>query len=299
MIVTDAFERVAIDPAERRAAIVDVIRGARRRLGLSIFRCDDEGVLEALVAARARGVGVEVLLTRRARRSRGMLQQLERFFERHGIVVHRSPRHRKYHAKFVVADERTAIVTSGNLTRACFSRTSDFVLLTRDPDVLAGLTWLFEADCHAIPAPVTICDRLIVSPDNARTGFTRLLAGARRSIRLIDPKLRDPRMHALLAARRLAGVDVRTLGSRTVGDRLSHGKLCVIDDEVAVIGSTALSAPALDLRRELSVRISRPATVRRLAAHFDDLFVRSMPVPPRRGSGASRAAGPVPAEVTA
>ena len=42
----------------------------------------------------------------------------------------------KYHAKYLVADEATAIVTTLNPTRKCFTRTWDAVLVTHDASVV-------------------------------------------------------------------------------------------------------------------------------------------------------------------
>ncbi|MEY4635797.1 MAG: hypothetical protein RJA55_1595 [Acidobacteriota bacterium] len=58
----------------------------------------------------------------------------------------------KYHAKDVVADEATAIVTTLNPTRKCFSRTWDAVLVTEDVSVVRGLLALFRADTTPVTA---------------------------------------------------------------------------------------------------------------------------------------------------
>ena len=59
-------DRIVIEPAERRQAVLAIIRGARKRLGLTIFRCNDVAVLDEVRRAIDRGVVVDVLLTRRA-----------------------------------------------------------------------------------------------------------------------------------------------------------------------------------------------------------------------------------------
>ena len=46
-----AKERLVLDPAERKAALLGVIGAARRRLVLSLFRCDDFSILDALASA--------------------------------------------------------------------------------------------------------------------------------------------------------------------------------------------------------------------------------------------------------
>ena len=59
-------DSIGTSVAQRRAAVVDVIRNARRDISLSLFRCDDE-IFGELERATARGVSVNVLVTPRAK----------------------------------------------------------------------------------------------------------------------------------------------------------------------------------------------------------------------------------------
>jgi PLD-like domain len=56
--------------------MVRVIDRAKKRLVLSLFRCDDFAVLDALAAALERGVEIRALLTKRAKGGRQRLQKL-------------------------------------------------------------------------------------------------------------------------------------------------------------------------------------------------------------------------------
>jgi len=258
------LERLVIAPSDRRRAIVDVIRSARHQLALSIFRCDDEPVLRALAAAAARGVRVSAIVTARAKAGGRGLDRVSEWLAAHGVEVRRCSSWTKYHAKYVVADERIAIVTSLNFTPKCFERTCDFLLVTRDAAVVSGLTALFAADWSARPAELTAAqrERLIVGPDDApRRRFASLLTQARNRVRLIDAKLTDPFTCRLLDARRRAGVAVEIAGKRVLRPLRAHGKLLVIDDAAAVIGSIALSPASLDRRRELAVVIRNPGLI--------------------------------------
>ncbi len=58
------------------------------------------------------------------------------------------------------------------------------------------------------------------------------------------------------------------LATRTVGDLDAHGTLTIVDQRVALVGSLALSATSLSLRRELRLLVQAPAAVRRLDAFF-------------------------------
>jgi len=163
-------ERLVLTPAGRLETVLEVIGGARRHLRLSLFRCDDFHVLDALVDALGRGVRVEVLLTGRAKGGKKRLQELWALLESTGATLHRyADPVVKYHAKYIVADDGPALVASLNFTRKCFERTCDFLLATRDPAIVSGLQRLFDADCRTAVSslPARLSPRLVVGPERA------------------------------------------------------------------------------------------------------------------------------------
>lgn len=263
-----APERLALSPPERRAAVLGLIRGAQRRIALTIFRCNDYTVLDEIGGALDRGVRVDVLLTQRPRGWRREPDGLPGVLARMGAHVQRYLHpERSYHAKFMVADDGPGLVGSLNLTRGCFERTSDFALVTRDPGVVAGLWHLFDLDCRAGTFDGTSATaRLVVAPEQARERLTGLVAGARTSVRVLDHKLSDPAVTALLRARRADGLQVETFGKRDVLPYRAHGRLMLVDDATAFIGSAALSSASLDTRRELGITVDDPILVQRLGA---------------------------------
>jgi len=270
-------DRIVIAPEQRRRTILAPIRGAHRRLMLSIFRCDDDAVLEALAEAVRRGVHVQAIVTGRARDAARELNSIERFLAVHGVEVRRQPETMKYHAKYIVADDETALVASLNFTAKCFERTCDFMLMTADETVVSGLSELFAADwdCRPVVLTPTQTARLIVGPEHRpRDRFSELARAARQHIRVIDARVTDPRLVSVLDARRAAGICVAVKGHDALGSFAPHGKLLVIDRTVAVIGSIALRPAALDSRRELAVVTHDPGVIRQL-----DGFWRSLPEP--------------------
>jgi cardiolipin synthase len=258
---------VAID--QRRAALLDVIRQARSRITLSLFRCNDAEIFAGLAAASARGVTVEVLATSRAKGGRKKIEKLWRALEDAGAALNPySDPVVKYHAKYLVADDGPAIVASLNLTRKCFRKTCDAIVVTHDPAVITGLHRLWTADCDRLPMPDDLTERLIVGPERARRQFTALVRQARTSIRLIDAKLSDPDLVSLLNQRRAAGLTVDIFSSKQLGALQSHGKIMLVDDRIAVVGSLALAALSLDFRREVAIVVDEPSAV----AEAADLF---------------------------
>jgi phosphatidylserine/phosphatidylglycerophosphate/cardiolipin synthase-like enzyme len=271
-------EKLVLDPAERKAALLGVIGTARRRLILSLFRCDDFSVLDALAAALERGCEVEAILTKRAKGGKKRLKKLWGALEEMGAVVTRyADPVVKYHAKYLVADESTAMITTLNPTRKCFTRTWDAVLLTKDPSVVKGLLTLFKADAAGVPLPSRrpLGRRLIVGPERSRDEIRALIAGAKHSIRILDHKLSDPDLVALLRDRRSEGVLVSVLGKQPMRGIVPHGKMMIIDDTRAVLGSTALSTLSLDFRREVSAVIHDPALVKQLNVSYQQLSAKA------------------------
>jgi cardiolipin synthase A/B len=267
-----APDRLVTAVDERRAALIDVIRGARRRLTLSLFRCNDDEIFAELAAATARGVAVEVLVTSRARGGKKRRQKLWRSLAATGAAV--SPYTDpvvKYHPKYLVADDGPAVVASLNLTRKCFKKTCDALVVTHDPAVVADLRRLWTADRDRKPLPDAMDERLIVGPERARRQLTALITQARRSIRLLDAKLSDPDLVSVLSAKRAAGVIVEVFGGKRVGDLKSHGKIMLIDDETAIVGSLALAALSLDFRREVAIVVREKAAVAQVAELFRGL----------------------------
>jgi phosphatidylserine/phosphatidylglycerophosphate/cardiolipin synthase-like enzyme len=268
---------VVLEPAERRAAMLRLIGAARRRLVLSLFRCDDFEVLDALAGALERGVAVHALLTMRAKGGRKRLKKLWEALEEMGAVVswYADPVV-KYHAKYLVADDGPALVTTLNPTRKCFTRTWDAVIVTHDEAVVRSLLHLFHADAAGRPPSLgsRFSRRLIVGPERARPDVHALIGEAKRSIRILDHKLSDPDVVTLLRDRRAAGVTVTVVGD-SLGPLDPHGKLLIIDEARAVIGSLALSTLSLDFRREVALIVEDAAAVRRLNTAYQELSARA------------------------
>jgi phosphatidylserine/phosphatidylglycerophosphate/cardiolipin synthase-like enzyme len=269
-------DRIVASPAECREAILETIRGAKRELSLSLFRCNDAEIFDELAAARRRGVTVDALVTARAAGSTNKLKKLrQRLLDADATVHIYADPVVKYHAKYLVADDGPAIVASLNFTRKCFSRTLDALVVTYDAAVVSGLREVMAADRGMRPAAASLPPRLIVGPERARVQIAALLVGARSSIRLLDAKLADPAFIALLAERRAAGVRVDVLDRKRYGDLKSHGKICLIDDRVAVVGGLALAAMSLDFRREVAIVVDAPEAIASVRLFLDTVMAAS------------------------
>jgi phosphatidylserine/phosphatidylglycerophosphate/cardiolipin synthase-like enzyme len=262
-------DAVVTGPGDRRAVVLRAIRQARERLAMSLYRCNDQAVFDALRQACERGVQVDVLVTSRSGGGRKRLKKLWRALEETGVSLHpHTDPVVKYHAKYLVADEGPALIASLNFTRRCFAKTIDAIVVTHDADVVAGLRDLLTADSGHGPMPDQLSPRLIIGPERARRQFTSIIEEASSSIRLIDRKASDPALMALLQMRTAAGVRVELYDGKRLCGLRSHGKIMLVDDRLAVIGGLSLHPMSLDFRREVAVTVTEPAAVAEVARLF-------------------------------
>jgi cardiolipin synthase A/B len=270
-------DRVVTSLADRRTALTDIIRNARRTIDLSLFRCNDEKILAELERAAGRGVVVEALMTSRAKGGGKKLRTLAARLTDIGVSVHAyDDPVVKYHAKYLIVDDGPAVVASFNFTPKCFAKTCDAFVVTHDVEVIAGLRALMAADRERRPLP-DVSQRLIIGPERARRQFTALIEQARSSIRLIDAKLSDPDLSALLNDRRAGGVTVELFNAKRLGELKSHGKVLLIDDRLAVVGGLAIAALSLDFRREVAIIVEAPEAVADVRQLFREISAAAIP----------------------
>lgn len=269
--IPEPIGQIVHGAGERRAAVLDVIQAAREELALSLFRCDDFAILDALASAVDRKVKVSALITQTAKNWDRRLRELETTLESMGATVlrYRGPL-TKYHAKYVIADRRTALVASLNFTRKCFDQTGDFVVTTRVPEIVSGLRRLFDHDRgKAAGLPAGLSPRLIIGPEQSPR-LLEVLGGAQSTIRIVDHRLNDPGVLALLRRQQELGVSVQVLGEGALPGLISHGRMFLVDGATAIIGSFALTPASLQQRREVAVVLDHPSDVELLRTWFDD-----------------------------
>ncbi len=269
------MDQLILTPSQRRQTVLDVLSSAKQTVILSLFRCDDSRVLDEIVFTAKRNVQVKVLITPRARGWNKRLGSLVTLLKHTGVDVKQyDGPWSKYHAKYIVADDTIALVGSMNLTRKCFEDTCDFLLISRNPGLVTGLAKLFESDwSHPFMSAPDSAGGLIVGPDQLRNCLLGLLGQARSRISIIDHRVSHPDILLVLARKMREGVNVRILGRGEVGDLVSHGKMVLVDEDTAVIGSASLSRPGLDVRREVSILLKQTELVGELASFFEQMIV--------------------------
>jgi phosphatidylserine/phosphatidylglycerophosphate/cardiolipin synthase-like enzyme len=133
--------------AEILPMVLGVIGSARRSLDVAMYTLTDAAVVEAMEAARARGVDVRVLLDPSERPSDPSAASLRA----HGVAVrlYRSSGE-KLHAKAAIADGATVVLGSANWTVSGFEHNHELdVAIPGDAVVAAAFEQQFDSDWAA------------------------------------------------------------------------------------------------------------------------------------------------------
>jgi phosphatidylserine/phosphatidylglycerophosphate/cardiolipin synthase-like enzyme len=268
--------------------IVRAIDEAKHSLRIKMFVFSDPKLLNAVIAARRRGVKVHVMLNPARRSGERDNEHTRKVLERsHVEVLDANPAFDLTHEKSMVVDETAAFVMSLNWATRNLTETRDYaVVTTRRRDVREIIDG-FEADWHrqtfepARDSHLVWCrDRICQFIDDTRhrlfvqnerfqdtVVIERLVRAARRGVK-VEVMARAP--HTLSREKLIEGVG----GLRIMDDvgikvhKLKHlklhGKVLLADGVAAMIGSINLAAGSLDSRRELAIEVRDESVIDRL-----------------------------------
>src|SRR5262245_32603096 len=270
--------KLIVQPDTGVTPVIAAIRSAKKSVDILIFRLDSQEIAHALQAAVARGVIVRALTAHTNRGGEKHLRKLELQLLEGGVTVSRTADDLvRYHGKMMIVDSCTLHVYGFNFTALDLNKSRSFGVVTRNKKLVHEGLKLFESDFNRQIYCAT-CDRLIVSPENARDRLTRFIKGARRELLIYDPKMSDDAMLRVLSERARKGVAVRIIGKveakwkvkyeRDPGKRL-HVRAIVRDGTRAFVGSQSLRKLELEKRREIGVIIQDEKVVRQLKEVFE------------------------------
>jgi cardiolipin synthase A/B len=278
--------KLLMQPGDGMDALLNGIAAARKCVDIAIFRFDQTKIERALEKAVARGVTVSALIASVNRAGEKHLRALELRLLGAGVKVARTASDLvRYHAKYMIVDQRCLYVLGFNWTHADIERSRSFGLITTNPRTVREAMRLFDADCRRVPMEPPP-SKLVVSPLNARRQLAVFLSQAKKELVIYDPKVGDKEIMKVLAGRAKAGVKIRILGKvqkpmagveahKLAGFRL-HTRTIVRDGTHAFVGSQSLRAAELDVRREVGLIVRDPAVVSRVLSTFEADWEKSV-----------------------
>lgn len=282
-------------PEAQDQFLLSAIDGARRVVRLQMYLLTHTGVMDALIAAKKRGVDVQVLLEARPFNPGNPNSPLPTnkraaaYLAKGGVVAGwTSPSYNFTHAKAITIDDAVTYVSTANFTKSGLGAggaysAREYVIADRSPTDVAEFVAMFKADWAHKPYVPSDPD-LIVSPNNARQRIFDLVKSARREVRIAVEVAADPAFNDLVAAKVKEGVRVKALlgDHNKIGINLDtarkwrergadvrfqakpflHAKTIVVDGQVMYVGSTNLTTNSMDNNRELGLKIAAPEIVK-------------------------------------
>jgi cardiolipin synthase A/B len=274
-----------IQPKDGLTPLISAIKKATKQIEITIFRFDLRELQRALESAVTRGVRVHALIAHTSGGGAKRLRKLELELLEAGVTVSRTDDDLlRYHNKMVLIDRETLYALGFNFMRLDIEKSRSMGVATKNKAIVAEAIKLFEADSTRQPYTAGH-DRLLVSPENARTGLSQFIKGAKKELLIYEMKISDRQMIKLLEERVKAGVDVRIIGKvskkaegltveRMPGMRL-HLRAMLRDAQEMFLGSMSLRGLELDKRREVGVIVKERAAARQFREIFEDDWAKT------------------------
>lgn len=287
----DSGLQLFIEPEAGNAPILRALGAAKQSIKVTIYLLTQREMIDALKAARGRGVEVRVLIEDEPYGSGAGNKQAIADLQAANIAVKPgNPAYRLTHQKSIVIDDRLAFIMTLNLTHSAFTLNREYGIVTTNPEDVAEINAVFEADWNR-RAPTLSNPNLVWSPTNARQRIFELIDSAQQSLDVEHLQMQDEQTIARLIAAHKRGVVVRVIGApqdspsdpdargqetlrkggvqvRLVKSPIIHAKLIIADNARALVSSQNISTASLDFNRELGILITDPNIIQALAATF-------------------------------
>jgi cardiolipin synthase len=297
---------VIVLPDDSSKPILDAINGAESSIRVKMFVFSDPSLLEAIIAARKRGVNVRVMLNPERRDGEKENAESRKALMEAGVdVLDSNPCFDVTHEKSMVIDDETAYIKSLNWQTKNLTETRDYAVVTSHKHEVQEIIDCFEADWSRKPFDSGEGSHLIWCIGNGRQRLGQMIDEAKHTLWLQNERYQDPTIieHLVRAARR--GVQIHVMarpphklkkekliegvsGLRILQDigakvhKLKHiklhGKLLFSDDNRAIIGSINLAPGSFDSRRELAIEVRDEHITKRIREIMHKDWANSRPL---------------------
>ena len=285
---------------DRMGALID---SAQTSLDVQMYLFTVRALADKIVAAKARGVAVRMILDPDEAGNQNVTPALTS-----GGVAWKnaSTVYQFSHAKYLVIDRTTAVIMSMNFNADAMVNERNYGMIDKDPEDVADVQAIFEQDWALAngqmpAAPNLDCTRLIVSPTNARQRLYETIYGAHATLDIEALYITDASLRTAIAHAKSSGATVRIIledpsdqaqnaDAATYFKGLGipvkyastqfylHAKL-IIADHIAFVGSQNLSSTALMSNREVGALVFEPGPEQAIQSQFDAEWNATTPAP--------------------
>ncbi len=270
-------------PDATASPLLDAIASARSSLRVKMFVFSDPALLDAVIAAKKRGVDVRVMLNPARRSGESENEESRRKLVEGGVsVLDSNPAFDLTHEKSMVVDDAQAWVMSLNWETRNVTETRDYAVVTKHGHEVGEVVECFDADWTRKDFAPHEGSSLIWCNRNGRERFAHFIDRAQHSLWLQNERYQDAVIIERVVRAAARGVKVHIVarpphtlkkekliegvgGLRIMADvgckvhklkriRL-HGKMMLADGARAIVGSVNLAPGSFDARRELAIEV--------------------------------------------
>jgi cardiolipin synthase len=286
-------------PDDTAKPILEALSAAKKSLQIRMFLFTDPALLQAVIAAKHRGVAVRVMLNPARRGGESENDETKSQLDGAHIEVRDSnPAFDLTHQKSMVIDETTGFIESFNWETRDLTVTRDYAVVTTHKTEVEEMITCFDADWARDGFTPGQNSRLIWCPNDGRQRIAEFIDSAKHSLWLQNERYQDTVIIERLVRAAARGVKLHILARpphtlkkdklvegvgglrimHDVGAKVHtlkglklHAKMILADGERAIVGSINLSPGSFDGRRELAVETDAHHVVKRLvkAAQVD------------------------------
>jgi cardiolipin synthase A/B len=299
MAKTSFTRTIIILPDDTKKPIVDAIDAATKSIKIKMFVFSDPDLINAVIAAKKRGIEVQVMLNPSRRSGEDDNGETRKMLEEAGIEVKDSnPAFGLTHEKSMVIDEETAFIKSLNWATKNLTITRDYAITTNHKHEVDEIITCFTADWNRTEFSPGEQAHMIWCTGNGRNRIAHFIDEAKHKLFVQNERYQDPVIIERLVRAAMRGVKVHIMarpphtlkkdklveavGGLRIMDDVGikihtlrhlklHGKMLIADGSRAIVGSINLAPGSFDDRRELAIEVHDEDVVERLhqIAHED------------------------------
>jgi cardiolipin synthase A/B len=290
--MSDSKRTIIVLPDDTKKPIVDAINAAKKSIKVKMFVFSDPDLINAVIAAQARGVKVQVMLNPSRRSGEEDNEETRKKLEAAGIEVKDSnPAFGLTHEKSMVIDDETAYIKSLNWETKNLTLTRDYAITTNHPHEVNEVASCFQADWDRKDFNPGEKAHMIWCKGNGRERIAQFIDGAKHTLFVQNERYQDSVIIERLVRAAERGVKVHVMARKPhslkkdklveavgglrimddVGIKIHtlhhlklHGKMLIADGSHAIIGSINLAPGSFDDRRELAIEVHDEDIVARL-----------------------------------
>lgn len=279
-------------PDDTAKPILKAVSAAKKSLQIRMFLFTDPGLVDAVVAAKHRGVAVRVMLNPARRGGESENDETKKKLAHADInVIDSNPAFDLTHQKSMVVDGSIGFVESFNWETRDLTVTRDYAVVTTHKIEVDEMNGCFEADWNRQDFNPGRDSRLIWCPNNGRERIANFIDSAKHTLWLQNERYQDTVIIERLVRAVSRGVKLHILARpphtlkkdklvegvgglrimHDVGAKIHtlkglklHAKMILADDQRAIVGSINLSPGSFDGRRELAIETDAKHVVKRL-----------------------------------